>query len=118
MLEIRLDEGDGYTICRPVGELDAYTVGQFREALGELASKPKLLIDMSEVPFVDSAGLGALIGGIRSAREGGGDVAVCCNRPTLVRLLHTTGFDRIVTVAETLEEAAASLADDDQPANT
>jgi anti-anti-sigma factor len=55
VLEIRLDEGDGYTICRPVGELDAYTVGQFREALGELASKPKLLIDMSEVPFVDSA---------------------------------------------------------------
>jgi anti-sigma B factor antagonist len=117
VLEIRLDDGDGYVICRPVGELDAYTVGQFREALGELASTPKLLIDMSEVPFVDSAGLGALIGGIRRARESGGDVAVCCNRPTLVRLLHTTGFDRIVTVAETLEEAAASLADD-QPANT
>jgi anti-sigma B factor antagonist len=117
VLEIRLDERDGYTICRPVGELDAYTVGQFREALGELAARPKLLIDMSEVPFVDSAGLGALIGGIRRAREGGGDVAVCCNRPTLSRLLHTTGFDRIVTVAETVEEAAASLSDD-QPATT
>lgn len=109
MLHIQLDEGDGYTICRPVGELDAYTVGQFREALGELASKPKLLIDMSEVPFVDSAGLGALIGGIRRAREVGGDVAVCCNRPTLTRLLHTTGFDRIVTVTDTVEEAAAAL---------
>ncbi len=117
MLHIQLDEGNGYTICRPVGELDAYTVGQFREALGELASKPKLLIDMSEVPFVDSAGLGALIGGIRRAREVGGDVAVCCNRPTLTRLLHTTGFDRIVTVTETLDEAASSLVDD-QPANT
>lgn len=117
MLHIQLDEGDGYTICRPVGELDAYTVGQFRESLGELASKPKLLIDMSEVPFVDSAGLGALIGGIRRAREVGGDVAVCCNRPTLTRLLHTTGFDRIVTVTETVDEAAASLVDD-QPANT
>lgn len=117
MLHIQLDEGDGYTICRPVGELDAYTVGQFREALGELASKPKLLIDMSDVPFVDSAGLGALIGGIRRAREVGGDVAVCCNRPTLTRLLHTTGFDRIVTVTETLDEAASSLVDD-QPANT
>lgn len=109
MLNIQLDEGDDYTVCRPVGELDAYTVGQFREALGELASKPKLLIDMSEVPFVDSAGLGALIGGIRRAREVGGDVAVCCNRPTLVRLLHTTGFDRIVSVTETMEEAARSL---------
>ena len=116
MLNIQVEEGDEYTVCRPVGELDAYTVGQFRESLGELASKPKLLIDMSEVPFVDSAGLGALIGGIRRAREVGGDVAVCCNRPTLVRLLHTTGFDRIVTVAETLEEAARSLTDPDDEA--
>ena len=112
MLQIELEEADGYTICRPVGELDAYTVGQFRESLGELATRPKLLIDMSSVPFVDSAGLGALIGGIRRARESGGDVAVCCNRPTLVRLLHTTGFDRIVTVTETIEEAAAFLDDD------
>lgn len=114
MLKIQVTEEDGYTICRPVGELDAYTVGQFREALAELASRPKLLIDMSEVPFVDSAGLGALIGGIRRAREVGGDVAVCCNRPTLVRLLHTTGFDRIVTVTDTLQEAARSLTEDRQ----
>jgi anti-sigma B factor antagonist len=112
VLQIELEEADGYTVCRPVGELDAYTVGQFRESLGELATRPKLLIDMSAVPFVDSAGLGALIGGIRRARESGGDVAVCCNRPTLVRLLHTTGFDRIVTVTETIEEAAAFLGDD------
>lgn len=119
MLHIDTEKRDEYTICRPVGELDAYTVGQFREVLGDLASEPKLLIDMSEVPFVDSAGLGALIGGIRRAREAGGDVAVCCNRPTLVRLLHTTGFDRIVTVTDTVAEAAASLtSDDDQPANT
>lgn len=109
MLHIDIDDRDDYTVCRPVGELDAYTVSQFREALGGLASRPKLLIDMSDVPFVDSAGLGALIGGIRRAREVGGDVAVCCNRPTLVRLLHTTGFDRIVTVTETLYEAAKSL---------
>jgi anti-anti-sigma regulatory factor len=40
-------------------------------------------------------------------------VAVCCNRPTLVRLLHTTGFDRIVTVTDTVAEAAASLTSDD-----
>ena len=116
MLRIDLEERDDYTICRPVGELDAYTVGQFREALGELAARPKLLIDMSDVPFVDSAGLGALIGGIRRAREVGGDVAVCCNRPTLVRLLHTTGFDRIVTVTDTLAEAARSLTEEKEQA--
>ena len=109
MLDIQLEERDGYVICRPVGELDAFTVSQFRQALAALASNPRILIDMSGVPFVDSAGLGALIGGIRRARELGGDVAVACNRPTLTRLLHTTGFDRIVTVTDTVEAAAEAL---------
>lgn len=115
VLSVEVDEAEGYTICRPVGELDAYTVSQFREALAELASSPRLLIDMSDVPFVDSAGLGALIGGIRRAREMGGDVAVSCSRPTLTRLLKTTGFDRIVTVVDNVEAAAAALLEGSQP---
>ena len=109
MLDIQVDLDRGATICRPVGELDAFTVSQFRQTLAELASSPQLLIDLSGVPFVDSAGLGALIGGIRRVRELGGDVAVACPRPTLTRLLRTTGFDRIVTVTATLEEALATL---------
>ena len=109
VLEIHIEERREYTICRPSGELDAYTVGQFRDALAELAAVKRLLIDLSEVPFMDSAGLGALIGGIRRAREHGGEVAVACSRPTLTRLLHTTGFDRIVPVTETLEAAVTAL---------
>ena len=118
MLDIQVEQTDSYTLCRPVGELDAFTVSQFRQALAELASTPRLLIDMSAVPFLDSAGLGALIGGIRRARELGGDVAVACNRPTLTRLLRTTGFDHIVTVAETVEEAAAAFEQPTQPTQT
>lgn len=109
MLQIHIEERREYTICRPAGELDAYTVGQFRDALTNLAQAKRLLIDLSEVPFMDSAGLGALIGGIRRARENEGEVAVACSRPTLTRLLHTTGFDRIVTVTETVDEAAQAL---------
>jgi anti-sigma B factor antagonist len=109
VLDIHVEETGGCTVCRPVGELDAYTVGQFREKLAELAASSRLLIDLSGVPFMDSAGLGALIGGIRRAREQGGDVAVACSRPTLTRLLHTTGFDRIVPVTETVESAAEAL---------
>lgn len=107
MLEIEIDRSDEYTACRPKGEIDAYTVGQFRESLSELADVPRLVIDLSEVPFMDSAGLGALIGGIRRTRDAGGEVVVGCSRPTLTRLLHTTGFDRIVPVAESFEEAVA-----------
>jgi anti-sigma B factor antagonist len=100
---------DGYTICRPAGELDAFTVHQFRQALAEMASSRNLVIDLSGVPFVDSAGLGALIGGIRRVREMGGAVVVACNRRTLAALLHTTGIYRIVTVSDSVEEAAAAL---------
>jgi anti-sigma B factor antagonist len=109
VLDIQLEDSAEHTICRPIGELDAYTVGQFRDALSKLAHQRYLLIDLSSVPFMDSAGLGALIGGIRRARESGGDVAVACSRPTLTRLLHTTGFDRIVPVTETVEAAAKAL---------
>ena len=110
VLTIERDVTDGgCLICRPVGDLESFTVSQFRQALAEMTDGSCLVIDLSRVPFVDSAGLGALIGGIRRTRERGGCVAVACSRPTLVRLLHTTGFDRIVTVADTVEEAASSL---------
>jgi anti-sigma B factor antagonist len=105
------ETGDGYSICRPAGELDAFTVAQFRQVLADVASAKKLVIDLSGVPFIDSAGLGALIGGIRRTRELGGDVAVACDRPTLVRLLKTTGFDRIVSVTDNVEQAKSALRD-------
>ena len=109
MLEINIEPGDGYQICRLSGEVDAYTVGEFREALSGITDVERLIIDLSEVPFMDSAGLGALIGGIRRVREAEGDVAVVSNTASLNRLLHTTGFDRIVPVCEGLEEALTAL---------
>lgn len=117
MAEIHIEQGDqdgtAFTIVRPEGDIDAYSVGQFREALSEIAESPRLLIDLSGVPFMDSAGLGALIGGIRRARENESSVVVACDRPALVRLLHTTGFDRIVPVAESYDDAVNVLFESD-----
>lgn len=115
MLDIQIERGLGYTVCRPIGDLDAFTACQFREVLTEVPGDGSLLLDMSRVPFMDSAGLGALIGGIRRTRELGGDVAVSCNQPNLIRLLRTTGFDRVVTIAETIEQAAAVLTAEGAP---
>ena len=69
MLDIEVENSADYVVCRPVGEHDAYTVGQFRERLAELAASPRLLIDLSSVPFMDSAGLGALMLVQRRAAE-------------------------------------------------
>lgn len=111
MLDMQTEQVGACTICRPVGDLDAFSVTQFRQALVALASAPQLIIDLADVPFIDSAVLGALIGGARGVRELGGEVAVACPRPTLNRLLHTSGLDRIVVIAASVEEAAAALGD-------
>ena len=103
------NESGNYTLCTPKGELDAFTVTTFREALLGIAEVPRLVVDSADVPFMDSAGLGALIGGIRRARDNDATISVACSREALLRLLYTTGFDRIVPVRESLEEAVAAL---------
>lgn len=102
-----------YVVLRPEGELDAYSVAQFREAFAGISDEPRLVVDLAQVQFIDSAGLGALIGGIRKSRENEGRIAVFCDRANINRLLHTTGFNRIVPVKETMEEAVVAL--DDEP---
>ena len=105
----RIESLDGYRVCRADGVLDAFTVSTFRQIMAGIASSSQLILDLSGITFIDAAGLGALVGAIRRTRECGGQVAVVCNRPTLVRLLRSNGFDRIVTVAETMNAAASAL---------
>jgi anti-sigma B factor antagonist len=71
-------------------------------------SAPRLIIELGAV-FFDSAGLNALVTAIRQVRERGGEAAIACAHPTTSRLLETSGFDRIVTVAATVEEARVAL---------
>jgi len=114
VLEIIIEpaEPNGYAVLRPEGELDAYSVAQFREAFSSISDEPRLIVDLSQVQFIDSAGLGALIGGIRKLRENDGRISVFCDRSNINRLLHTTGFNRIVPVKETMAEAVESLDED------
>lgn len=111
MLEIESERNNaaGFVVLRPRGDIDAYSVAQFREALTGSVDAGRVIVDLCNVLFMDSAGLGALIGGVRRIREVNGSVAVYCNRKPLVRLLHTTGFNRIIPVEETLPAAVSAL---------
>ena len=109
MVEVEIERNEAMTVCRTIGELDAYSVQQFREQLGALAGEPSVVIDLAQVPVMDSQGLGALIGGIRKIREAAGEVVVVCDRPAVLRLFHTTRFDRMVTVVASITDAEVSL---------
>jgi anti-sigma B factor antagonist len=112
VLDVGVDRSEGCTFCRPVGELEAFTVSLFRQTVAELVSIAglALILDLTGVTFVDSAGLGALIGGIRRVRECGGQVVVACPRRRLAELLHTTGLDRIVPIYGSAGDAAMAFA--------
>jgi anti-sigma B factor antagonist len=107
-VEIEISDEGGYRVLRPQGDLDVYTVGSLRDALGQMISDktPKVVVDLDGVPFMDSSGLGALMGGVRRMREIGGDLAVACTREQHLKLFTITGFGEGVSIAPTVEEAA------------
>jgi anti-sigma B factor antagonist len=107
-IDIEVSDADGYRVLRPAGDLDVYTVGSLRDAIGAVIEQetPRIVVDLDSVPFMDSSGLGALMGGVRRLREAGGDLAIACTREQHLKLFTITGFGEGVSIAPTVEEAA------------
>ena len=110
-----IDDGGEPAVTRVAGELDSFTASELRAGITDVLGRQATVIDIRDVPFVDSAGLGALMGGIRRLREAGGNVALCCTHPGVLRLLLVTGLDRIVAVTESPAEARSVMADASVP---
>lgn len=93
-------EGDGLAVTIG-GEIDHHGAAPLRDGIDALiwAHRPKhLYIDMSGVEFMDSSGLGLIMGRYELMRELGGDVTVRDPAPCVDRMLKLTGFDRRVKI--------------------
>ena len=110
-LAIAIRRERGCVIAEVTGEIDISTVARLRERLFELAegSQP-LIVDLNEITFIDSAGLGALVGTARRAAEHGGSLHAVCARPQTRKLLWMTGVDRRIPLEASLDGALASVA--------
>ena len=110
-VEIEVDNTGEYHVLRPTGDLDVYTVGSLRDALGKLIEdeNPRVVVELDGVPFMDSSGLGALMGGVRRLREAGGDLAIACTKEQHLKLFTITGFGEGVSIAPTVDEAAGGF---------
>ena len=87
------------------GDVDLKTARAFRHALDEALhdTKSRLIVDMSEVPFMDSSGLAALIGAQKAFHESTRLIVVCPDN--LRRIFEVTRLDSIVSVVSSLPEA-------------
>jgi anti-sigma B factor antagonist len=101
----------GYAIVTAVGEIDTATVARLRQRLFDLAASGRpLVVDLDQVSFIDSAGLGALVGTAKQADAYGGGLHLVCARPKIRQLFRLVGLDRQIPLARSLDEALAALA--------
>ena len=109
-LTIRVQREPGHALVTVAGEIDIATVAQLEEQLFALATSGNVLVaDLTQVSFIDAAGLRALGRAAAEAAAHRVTVYVVCGRDHILRLLHLTGLDRRITVARTLTEALQSF---------
>lgn len=105
-LGIEVRDERGVVIAAVAGDIDISTVGQLRERLYELAGNGgTLIVDLNRVTFIDSAGLGALVGTAQRVAEHGGSLYAVCAQPQPRRLLWLTGVDKRIPLAATVAGA-------------
>src|SRR2546430_13474809 len=110
MHEFRLDTigpvGD-CAVLQVAGEVDVYTAPMLREQIRELAAKGAvhLIADLGQVGFLDSTGLGTLVGGLKRLREAGGSLTLVITAPRILRLFQITGLIKVLAIQPSVPEA-------------
>ena len=109
LIRIDREQLDTDTLVLSVqGDLDAFSVGEFRQATARDRHSSKLIIELGST-FIDTAGLHALVGAVRRVREEKGNAAVVCTN-RVSEMLTIAGFDRVVMLSSSVEEARTALA--------
>lgn len=100
----------GHTVVEVRGEVDVYTASTLRERLMELVEGGVryVVVDFQRVDFLDSSGLGVLVGALKRLKMAGGDMSVVCDSEKLLKIFRITALDRVFTLYESVEAATAS----------
>jgi len=99
-LELTVSELDGDTVVRAAGELDVNTAPELREQLARLIAEDarQIVIDLTEVSFVDSTALSVLVSALKRLRQADGDLELASPNPSVRRVFEITGLTRLFTI--------------------
>jgi anti-sigma B factor antagonist len=109
-LDIGSSVVDGRTVVQVVGEIDVYTAPQLRERLDQEieAGHYDLVVDLSGVSFMDSTGLGVLVGRLKQIRLNDGSMKLVCAHDRVLKVFVITGLDKVFAIYPTVGEAVAA----------
>jgi anti-sigma B factor antagonist len=108
-LGLDLSERDGYCVLAVSGEVDVATVPRLREQLHGLAAQGdnSIVVDLDGVEFLDSTGLGVLVGALKRVRSSGGDLHLICTQPRIRKVFEVTGLTKVFSIYDSVDEAVA-----------
>lgn len=100
---------DGRVVIEVAGEIDVYSAPKLRDRLSDLVGEGAydLIIDMEGVEFIDSTGLGVLVGGLKKVRSHDGGLKLVCTQDRLLKIFQITGLSKVFAIHDSVENALA-----------
>ena len=106
-LSLRVEEREGWAVACASGDLDLTTAPRLREQLVQvvMGGQPRIVLDLHGVDFIDSTGLGVLVGLLKRTRSQGGDLRLVSQRTGLRKLLELTALEPAFPLSATVDDA-------------
>jgi anti-sigma B factor antagonist len=104
---------DDFAVLVVGGEVDYEVSPQLRQRIVHAirAGRRRLVLDLSDVTFIDSTAIGVLAGAVAKLEDaGGGSLAVVCTHEKVLQIFQITALDRVIALHRSREEAVSALA--------
>ena len=110
-LKIDIGEKNGVVLLKLDGEVDVYTAPKLKSRLVDLVDqgKFKIVVDLEEVDFMDSSGLGVLVGGLKRVRSHDGAIALVCTQENILKIFRITGLVKVFPIFKNQDQAVQSV---------
>jgi len=97
---IVVERADSESVVHLRGEVDLYNAGELRRCLEDLASsgQERVVLDLEQVDFIDSSGLGAMVRGMRRIRQAGGELVLRHPKDRTAKILEISGLRTLLAV--------------------
>jgi anti-sigma B factor antagonist len=106
-LDLIVRKEEEHAILEIGGEIDVYTAPKLREKLIELVSDGSydLIVDLEKVDFLDSTGLGVLVGGLKRVRNHDGSLKLVCTQEKILKIFRITGLTKVFPIYASVDDA-------------
>jgi anti-sigma B factor antagonist len=110
-MELALDvrKAGSFSVVDVKGEIDVYTAPKLREKLIELVSEGSynVVVNLEGVDFLDSTGLGVLVGALKRVKAHDGTLSLVCTQDKILKIFKITGLTKVFPIHESVQSATA-----------